>query len=116
MGLPWISIGEWSEEIPHADYHRNQDCRDNLALDIHLCDHTGPQTGGDASLANGIIDDLGCDEIEYSTRNQRGDQVCRQIVVEEALSVHEVEGEVVTRPADHEEAGVSEHSVSDSCR
>lgn len=32
--------------------------------------------------------------------------------MQESLSVHEVEGKVVACPADHEEAGVAEHSVS----
>jgi hypothetical protein len=35
-------------------------------------------------------------------------------MVQESLSVHEVKGKVVACPADHEEAGVAQHSVANS--
>lgn len=113
--LPWISVGEWCKEVPHAYHHRDQDRRNDLASVVHFSYHTGTQSGGNASLADGVVDNLSRDKVQDSTRDQSRDQVCRQIVVKETLSVHKVEWEVVASPSDHEEARVSEHTVSNGC-
>lgn len=47
----------------------------------------------------------GEDELQKSTRNKAGSQVCREVVVEEELTTHEVEGEVVSGPGQEEETG-----------
>jgi hypothetical protein len=111
-GLPWIPVAKGSQEVPHAHHHRDQDSSSDLALVVHLCYYSGPQARSDASLADGVVDDLGRDKVQDGTRYQCRDQVCGEVVVKEALSVHEVEGEVVANPADHEEAGVAQHPVS----
>jgi hypothetical protein len=114
MNSPWIPVTQWSQEVPHADHHRDQDSSNYLALGVHLCYHAGSQARSDAGLADGVVDDLGRDKVQDGTRYQCRDQVCGEVVVKEALSVHEVEGEVVASPADHEEAGVAQHSISNS--
>ena len=55
------------------------------------------------------------DKFEQGTRDEGGGEVGGQVVVEEELSAHEVEGEVVGCPAEEEEAGGVVEAGACSC-
>lgn len=62
----------------------------------------GGGEGGDRVVQSDGVDVA--DELEKGTGDEGGGEVCGEVVVQEELAAHEVEGEVVRGPAEEEEA------------
>jgi hypothetical protein len=56
------------------------------------------------AVRNRVVDGFSADEVENSTGNQGGSEVCGEIVVQKELSAEEEEGHVVHNPNHDEEA------------
>lgn len=77
-------------------------------LRLAVCGGGGLAFLGAGAVEDGVFESDGVDvedEFDESACDERGAKVGGQVMVEEELAAHEVEGEVVSGPAEEEETG-----------
>lgn len=63
---------------------------------------------------DGIVDRLGENEVQHGARDERRGEVGWEVVVEEELTIHEVEWQIMERPcADKESSGIEQAAPDD---
>lgn len=111
-----VTVGQWQEESPSKrdksqDYHTSNPCWDHARTGESLASRNMPLGSSNLLLLatlTGRKFGLSCvivkDEFNKSTCHQRRGQMSRQVMMEEQLTTHYVEREVVRSPGQEEEA------------
>lgn len=114
--IPWRSISQ-RRKIYQTRHHRNCEQPDNdRRLYTQLCILRWLSPRPKSTNRDRIVDGVRKYEVEDGTGDEGRGEMRRKVVVDEQLTVHEEEGEVVDKPDDNEEAGVVPETVQDGCK
>jgi len=111
--LPRSSISQRTQENEHPHNDEHQRSKHDQALPSDLGLQLWSQPRRPSSDRDRVVDGFREDEVEDGSCDASGGEVGGEVVMDEELTRHEEEGEVVEGPGDGEEAGVVVESVSE---
>lgn len=112
--VPWCTVCKRSNVDVHGEHGESEHGDDDGCFDTVIGVGLFPRASNRRSPGrNRSVDCLRQDEAENRAGYEGGCQVRREVVVNEELTAHEVEGEVVNCPNDEEETSGVPETITD---
>lgn len=110
-----LAICQWTQEEIHSDHKDQQTSNHHFSRLVQFGTHCWAQSCGRAGNTDGVVDSLNEDKVHYRSGNEDGSKMSGKVVVQETLSTHEIEWEVMERPGPKEESSVAVQTVPYTC-
>jgi len=99
------TIRQRCQEHEHRDERDEVNAHRNPGILVYIRSGGGHPPHPRSRYGDRVVNRLAHDEVEHAACDERRAKMRGEVVVQEQLAVHQIEGEVMKRPGDEEEAG-----------
>jgi hypothetical protein len=99
------------QEHRYEDGIKTNHGRERLDAQVRIL--TWTQAGHRGGDGDGVVDRFGQDEVEHCSGDERGAEVRGEVMMDEQLSIHQVEWEIMISPCDPEQTRRIPEAVAD---